>query len=61
FVFASLTIGLKDNIILMQPATYNIHKSPLFLPSSIVAFLSTACILSSVSIKMCWHVLKSSI
>ncbi|KAG1824785.1 uncharacterized protein BJ212DRAFT_1247525, partial [Suillus subaureus] len=61
FVFASLATSLKDNIILMQPATYHICKPPLFLPPSIVAFLSAACKLSPASMKMCWDVLKSSV
>ncbi|KAG1844952.1 hypothetical protein DFJ58DRAFT_731030 [Suillus subalutaceus] len=61
FVFASLATGLKDDIILTQPATYNIREPPLFLPPSIVAFLSIACKLSPASVKVCWRVLKSSI
>ncbi|KAG1844813.1 hypothetical protein DFJ58DRAFT_664613 [Suillus subalutaceus] len=61
FVFASLATGLKDDIILKQPATYNIREPPLFLPPSIVAFLSIACKLSPASVKVCWRVLKSSI
>ncbi|KAG1728554.1 hypothetical protein EDB19DRAFT_1591223, partial [Suillus lakei] len=62
FVFASLATGLKDSIILMQPATtYDIRKPPLFPPPSIVAVLSAAYILSPASVKMCWSVLKGSI
>ncbi|KAG1900359.1 uncharacterized protein F5891DRAFT_1188674 [Suillus fuscotomentosus] len=60
-MFASLATGLKDDIILMQPATHNICKPPLFLPPSIVSFLSAACKLQVASVKMCWSVLKSSI
>ncbi|KAG1859676.1 hypothetical protein F4604DRAFT_1684632 [Suillus subluteus] len=60
-IFTSLATSLKDDIILTQPATYSIHNPPLFLPPSIVAFLSTACILSPASVEMCWSVMKSSI
>ncbi|KAG1790325.1 uncharacterized protein HD556DRAFT_1310722 [Suillus plorans] len=45
----------------MQPATHNICKPPLFLPPSIVSFLSAACKLQIASMKTCWSVLKSSI
>jgi hypothetical protein len=60
-MFASLATGLKDDIILMQPATYDTSVPPLFLPPSVVAFLSAACVLSLESVKMCWGALKSSI
>ncbi|KAG1808063.1 hypothetical protein EV424DRAFT_1350472 [Suillus variegatus] len=61
FMFASLATSLKDDIILMQPATHNICKPPLFLPPSIVSFLSATCKLQIESMKTCWSVLKSSI
>lgn len=61
FTFASLAASLKDDIILTQPATHDIHKPPLFLPPSVITFLSSACTLSSVSVRTCWSALKDSI
>ncbi|KAG1832287.1 hypothetical protein DFJ58DRAFT_671167 [Suillus subalutaceus] len=43
FTFALLATSLKDDIILTQPATHDIDEPPLFLPPSIVTFLSGAC------------------
>jgi hypothetical protein len=61
FTFASLTTSLKDDIILTQPATHDIDEPPLFLPPSIVTFLSGACLLSLESVRTCWGALKNGI
>ncbi|KAG1772089.1 hypothetical protein EDD22DRAFT_768787 [Suillus occidentalis] len=61
FTFASLAASLKDDIILTQPATHDIHKPPIFLPPSVITFLGSACTLSSASVRMCWSALKDSI
>ncbi|KAG1859229.1 hypothetical protein F4604DRAFT_1495511, partial [Suillus subluteus] len=61
FTFASLATSLKDDIILTQPATHDIDEPPLFLPPSIVTFLSGACLLSLESVRMYWGALKNGI
>ncbi|KAG2097518.1 uncharacterized protein F5147DRAFT_527280, partial [Suillus discolor] len=61
FTFASLATSLKNDIILTQPATYDVHEPLMFLPPSIVTFLSKACVLSLESLRMCWSALKNNI
>ncbi|KAG1905759.1 uncharacterized protein F5891DRAFT_894057, partial [Suillus fuscotomentosus] len=53
FTFALLATSLKNDIILTQPTTHDVHEPPMFLPPSIVTFLSSACVLSSESLRMC--------
>jgi hypothetical protein len=61
FRFISVSIRLKDDILLAQPADHPSDVPPLVLPLSIKTFLSSACQISQTLVDDYWVALKETV
>ena len=58
FQFISLTIKLKDDIILVQPSSVPVSEPPEILPPTAMVFLQRSCNMTEEYVINCWNVLK---
>ena len=58
FRFISLTIKLKDDIILVQPSSVPVSEPPEILPPTAMVFLQRSCNMTEEYVINCWNVLK---
>ncbi|KAG1722842.1 uncharacterized protein EDB91DRAFT_1063730 [Suillus paluster] len=59
--FVTLASAVKEDMILAQPATYDVSTPPDFMPPSVSLFLGSACSLTQDSVRICWSTLKHDI
>ncbi|KAG1744512.1 uncharacterized protein EDB91DRAFT_1080627 [Suillus paluster] len=59
--FVTLVSAVKEDMILAQPATYDVSTPPDFMPPSVSLFLGSACSLTQDSVRICWSTLKHDI
>ncbi|THU84661.1 hypothetical protein K435DRAFT_586176, partial [Dendrothele bispora CBS 962.96] len=59
--FVLLASKLKKEILLAQPSNTALDHAPEFLPSYMIAFLSSACSMSNEEVKECWKVIQEEV
>lgn len=59
--FVTLVSAVKEDIILAQPATYDVSTPPDFMPPSVSLFLGSTCSLTQNLVRICWSALKHDI
>lgn len=61
FSFVRLSIQLKSEVILAQPSHYSPTQPPLFLPPTVITFLSECCAIDKRDVPVLWDELKETI
>jgi hypothetical protein len=59
--FITLSMKMKNDIILVQPTSVPASDPPDFLPPSITLFLQNSCGISETCVTSCWEALKSTV
>jgi hypothetical protein len=59
--FVSLAAGLKNDILLAQPASHPASEAPEALPPSVEAFLGSSCNIPKEFVDGCWAILRGTI